>query len=93
MIRAVRVNDEGLRQITHESNDLTLAQINEIVGGEVEIVPLAHGAVAIQNRDGEQLGLVPWTIRTTTETGWPRHLQMYGSAVLVDRDEAKKLLG
>jgi len=92
MIRAVRVSEKGLRQITHESSDLTLDQISEIVGGEVEVIKIAHGAVVIQNRNGEQLGLSPWLIRTTTESGWPRDLEMFGSAVLVDRDDAAKLL-
>jgi hypothetical protein len=75
-----------------EEQDLTLARLNEIVGGDFEVIKLAHGAVAIQNRQGEEQGLVAWSIRTRTETDWPVDLQMFGTVVLVDRDEAKILL-
>jgi hypothetical protein len=91
MIRVVRVSSEGDKEVTEEQ-DLTLAQINEIVGGDFEVIRLAHGAVAIQNRQGEEQGLVAWSIRTRTETDWPVDLQMFGTVVLVDRDEAKILL-
>jgi len=91
MIRVVRVSSEGDKEVTEEQ-DLTLAKINEIVGGDFEVIKLAHGAVAIQNRQGEEQGLVAWSIRTRTETDWPIDLQMFGTVVLVDRDEAKILL-
>jgi hypothetical protein len=91
MIRVVRVSSEGDKEVTEEQ-DLTLAKINEIVGGDFEVIKLAHGAVAIQNRQGEEQGLVAWSIRTRTETDWPVDLQMFGTVVLVDRDEAKILL-
>jgi hypothetical protein len=91
MIRVVRVSSEGDKEVTEEQ-DLTLARLNEIVGGDFEVIKLAHGAVAIQNRQGEEQGLVAWSIRTRTETDWPVDLQMFGTVVLVDRDEAKILL-
>ena len=92
MIRTVRVSSEGDKEVTEEQGEMNVARLCEIVGGDFEVVPIAHGAVAIQNRQGEERGLVAWSIRTHTETGWPVDLQMFGTVVLVDRDEAKILL-
>lgn len=92
MFRVISVSESGAKEVTNEEGSVDAARLCEIVGGDYEVIALAHGAVAIQNRQGEERGLPAWTIRTSTETGWPLDLQMFGTVVLVDRDEAAKLL-
>ena len=78
---------------TTEVEAPSFEQCQEIVGGLVEVVRLAHGAVVLVNEDGIGLSLPAWEMRTYTETGWPRDIAICGNAVFLDRAEADKVLG
>lgn len=78
---------------TTEVETPTFEECQQIIGGFVEIVRLAHGAVALVNEDGIAMGLPTWEMRSYTETGWPRDLTLHGNAVFLNKDEADKVLG